>query len=149
MNEPDTTERGFVRRKAWALAGSACVVLGAIGAIVPLMPATCFLLAALACFARGDPERARRLLEHPRFGPTLRAWDAERAIPGRVKRVALIAIAVAWLVVVFTSGGWVAPAIVGAILLCVGAYVATRPLPASERGERVEVGRSAPAVERP
>ena len=67
--------------RGWNLAGSFFVMLGAIGAALPVMPTTIFLILALACFMRGSPERARRLLAHPRFGPTLRAWQRERAIP--------------------------------------------------------------------
>ena len=120
---------GALSTRGWNLAGSFFVMLGAIGAALPVMPTTVFLILALACFMRGSPERARRLLAHPRFGPTLRAWQRERAIPRHVKLVAVVSITAAWLLVAGTSDGWLVPALTGVVLFCVSLWIATRPSP--------------------
>jgi len=115
--------------RGWNLAGSFFVMLGMIGAALPVMPTTVFLILALGCFLRGSPERARRLLEHPRFGPTLRDWQRERAIPRHVKLVAVTSISFAWVLLLASSDGWLVPVIAGVVLLTVCIWIATRPLP--------------------
>ncbi len=105
------------------------VCLGVIGAFLPVMPTTVFLIGALACFARGSPRLESWLLNHPRFGPALQAWRAEGAIPARAKKVAVAMMAVSLMIVVAVSHSWIVPVIVGAVLVAVAAYVITRPLP--------------------
>ena len=124
--------RPQIARTAYMIAGWVCVGLGIIGAFLPVMPTTVFMIAALACFAKGSPETARKLLDHPRFGPSLRAWKAEGAISARSKTVAVTAMAVSWVIVVYTQEGWIVPGIVGMILVAVATYILTRPLPSRD-----------------
>lgn len=74
--------------------GWLCLVLGAIGLVLPLLPTTPFLLAAAACFARGSPAWQRRLLAHPLVGPVILRWQRERSVAWRTK---LVAIAALWI----------------------------------------------------
>ena len=115
------------KRLAWQGAGWVFVGLGLIGAAVPIMPTTCFMIAALACFTRGSPRLANWLLHHPRFGPPLRDWQQHRAISPPTKRVAVAALVVAWLIVIAVSSGWLVPLGVGVVLTCVGTFIMTRP----------------------
>ena len=75
-------------RPLWFVAGLFFVLLGFIGALLPLMPTTVFLILAVGCFARSSPRLEAWLLFHPRFGPTLRAWRERGAIPPRAKLLA-------------------------------------------------------------
>jgi uncharacterized membrane protein YbaN (DUF454 family) len=111
-------------------AGWVFVGLGIVGAFLPVMPTTIFMIAALACFAKASPRLAQWLLDHPRFGPPLRAWKEEGAISRRAKRLAVIAMAVSWGIVAATAHGIAVPLGVGAVLVMVAIYVVTRPLPA-------------------
>lgn len=66
-------------RTGWARAGLLglgwlCVGLAAAGLILPLVPATPFLLAALACFAQSSARCHAWLLTSRWFGPVLREW---------------------------------------------------------------------------
>lgn len=136
IDNPSAPERpGPLSTRGWNLAGSFFVMLGAIGAALPVMPTTVFLILALACFMRGSPERARRLLAHPRFGPTLRAWQRERAIPRRIKLIAVVSIFAAWLLLAGTSDGWLVPVLTGVLLFCVSLWIATRPTPGTGLGD--------------
>lgn len=80
----------------WVLfiAGWLCVVLGAIGVVLPVLPTTPFLLLAAACFDRSSPRFHRWLLSTKLFGPLIENWQRERFIEKRSKRVALVVVAV-------------------------------------------------------
>lgn len=115
------------RNRALVGAGWVFVGLGAAGATVPVLPTTCFMIAALACFAKGSPQLAVRLLEHPRYGASLRAWQAHRVIPFRIKALAISSMAVSFSVVTYVSATWHTPTAVGVVLLSVSSYILTRP----------------------
>lgn len=71
-----------IRRIAYLTAGIVSVALGAIGAFLPLLPTVPFLILAAFCFARSNPVWEQKLLNHPRYGATLRAWR-EKGVVGR------------------------------------------------------------------
>jgi len=73
--------------------GAVALLLGALGAVVPGLPTTPFVLLAAACFVRASPRAHRWLLRNRTFGPMLREWDAHRSVSRRVKRVGLTAMA--------------------------------------------------------
>ncbi len=81
-------------RLLWNALGLLCVGLGVVGAFVPLMPSTVFLLAAAGCFARGNPRLERWLLTHKRLGAPIRRWRENRVIPLRAKLAAFACMAV-------------------------------------------------------
>lgn len=85
----------MVKRHLWLAAGGICFLLGWVGMVLPMMPGFVFLLAAVFCFARGNPALERWLLEHEQFGPPLNDWFERRAISRKAKRSAVIAIAIA------------------------------------------------------
>ena len=103
------------------------VGLAAIGAVLPLMPTTVFLLIALWAFARGSPGLAERLRNHSRFGPMIRDWEERGAIPVKAKVTAVAAMAVSWTFLALTSDSRLAPALVAVLLVCVAAWIVTRP----------------------
>ncbi len=76
-------------RALWMLAGTISLLLGAIGIFLPLLPTTPFVLLAAACFSRGSERWDRWLLNHPRFGPMVRDWREQRAVPLRAKQLAV------------------------------------------------------------
>jgi uncharacterized membrane protein YbaN (DUF454 family) len=79
----------------WLLMGFAavCVVLGLIGAIVPGMPTTVFILMAAWAAARSSPRMHAWLYAHRLFGPLLRDWDDGGRVSRRVKWIATITMA--------------------------------------------------------
>lgn len=79
-------------RMLWLVAGYLFLLLGMIGALLPVMPTTVFLIMAVACFSRGNPALSQKLLDHPRFGPPLRLWQQHRAMTRRSKTIAICTI---------------------------------------------------------
>src|SRR3546814_5197123 len=65
------------RSAGWLMLGFIWVGIGAVGAFVPLLPTTIFIILALGCFARSSPRLEHWLLNHERFGPALRARSEE------------------------------------------------------------------------
>lgn len=57
-----------------------CVVLGVVGAFLPLLPTTPFLLLAVFFSLRSSPAIHRWLIHHPKFGPPLERYFRERSI---------------------------------------------------------------------
>lgn len=76
-------------RWAYLAAGHTFVALGVIGAFLPVMPTTIFLILAASCYAKASPKLYRRLLDHPTVGPTLRDWRDHRAMKARTKGIAI------------------------------------------------------------
>jgi uncharacterized protein len=96
-------------RIVWIAGGTLSVGLGAAGLVLPLLPTTPFVILAAWCFARSSPELREKLVNSRMLGPSLRAWERERAIARRAKvsasllLVLLVALSVAlqfpaWLV---------------------------------------------------
>jgi len=97
----DPGNQPSARRALFLVLGCLCFALGVVGAFVPLLPTTPFLLLAAACWARSSPRFHAWLLAHRVFGPTLRSWEAHRALPPGVKGKAI-----ALLVVVMGASTW-------------------------------------------
>lgn len=68
------------------------LALAVLGAILPVMPTTCFVLAAAACFAKSSDRFYQWLLASRVFGPMIRDWQATRSMPRRAKQVAISSI---------------------------------------------------------
>lgn len=79
-------------RPLWLAVGSVSLAAGAAGAVLPLLPATPFLLLAAYALARSSPQLHAWLLNHPSFGPIIDDWRRHRAIARRTKVVALFAL---------------------------------------------------------
>lgn len=79
------------------IAGLFFVALAFIGAFLPLLPTTPFLLVAAACFAKSSPRMHKMLLANKVFGPMIYHWEQSRSIPKRAKIVSLSSIVIATL----------------------------------------------------
>jgi uncharacterized membrane protein YbaN (DUF454 family) len=115
------------QRLLWLCGGYLSLGLAIIGAILPLMPTTVFLLIAAWCFSRSSPELRAKLLANPRFGPALRDWQDHGSIGRRAKRAALLGMGLGWLLMAVVFRNLLASAIAAGCLLPVGLFIATRP----------------------
>ncbi|MFQ8432190.1 YbaN family protein [Amaricoccus sp. W119] len=128
MREGSGLARSKLARGVYLGCGVCFVALGAVGVVLPVLPTTPFLILAAACFARSSEKLERRLLDHPRLGPPLRAWREHGAIPRRAKVLALAGCALGF--ALFLLGGphgWPLTAAVALLMLGGMTFVLTRP----------------------
>ena len=70
--------------------GTVSLALGIIGIFLPLLPTTPFLLLTAALYFRGSPRLYQWLLNHKHFGPYIRNFRENKAIPLRAKIISLL-----------------------------------------------------------
>jgi hypothetical protein len=103
------------------------VGLGIVGVVVPGLPTTIFLIIALWAFSKSSEKFQKWLWNHPRFGPSLRAWHQHRVIPYRAKVMAVVMMSSSFLfITIFVAETVVLPLVMAAILVPVSAYVLSR-----------------------
>ena len=77
------------KRRLYVSLGVTSVAFGVVGAFVPGLPTTVFLIIASWFFTRSSPRLQARLLSHPRFGTPLRRFLEHRTMPRKAKVTAL------------------------------------------------------------
>lgn len=113
-------------RTVYLILGLVAVALGIIGLVLPILPTVPFMLLAAFLFARSNPAWEQRILDHPRFGPPIRAWRERGAVSRPAKTAALVALTASGAI-----GLWLLPEpwryLPLAIGVTCGAWIATRP----------------------
>jgi uncharacterized protein len=69
----------------WRTLALACLALGIVGAFLPVLPTTPFLLVAAWAGGKGWPRLETWLLAHRRWGLPIRRWRDHRAVPRGAK----------------------------------------------------------------
>jgi uncharacterized membrane protein YbaN (DUF454 family) len=129
------------KRWLFFVLGCGCVVLGYLGAIIPGLPMTPFLLMASYFFVRSSPRLHGWLRRSPWVGRVLRDWEEHRGVRRSVKITAcLMVVAVVTLTVAFSGApSWakivvVAFAALGmTVVACLPTVVRNSPNPPSPR----------------
>ena len=114
-------------RWLYLLGGCLMVALAVIGALLPVMPTTIFLILALACFSKSSPRLEQRLLDHPRYGPGLRRWREQRIVPRKAKCFAALGMGGGFVALLLARPPHWVPWLVAAIELSVLLYLLSRP----------------------
>jgi uncharacterized protein len=117
--------------------------LGGLGAVLPVLPTTPFLLLASFFFIRSSPALHAWLLRSPLFGPLLADWHCHRAVRKRVKGVSIAMVLVAAGASLWLGNLPRRLAVVLVVLVAIGVAVILRlptvaEQPAPESGSRVE-----------
>lgn len=90
--------RQKIKKYSLIILGITFVILGVIGAVLPLLPTTPFLLLALACFANSSPSFHSKLLNNRWFGRDLKQWEQNRSIRRSSKIKAMVMIVITFAV---------------------------------------------------
>ena len=79
-----------VQRTLWFVVGCTALALGALGAVLPVLPTTPFVILAAFAFGKSTP-RVQAWLETSRiFGPVIADWKVNGAIAPRFKAIAIV-----------------------------------------------------------
>lgn len=102
----------------YILLGLVCVVLGAIGVVVPGLPTTPFLLAALFCFGKSSERLYRWFVSTKMYQKYLKEFDQSRSMTMKQK-ISILAFAAPFCIFAFFT----LPNIWGKIVLALAIVV--------------------------
>lgn len=116
------------QRALYFFLGLVMLLLGIIGAVLPVMPTTIFIILAAWFFARSSPKLEKRILAHPHFGPLVIKWRDRGAIPRRAKKFACGGMMVGYALFLWSAQpGLYLAAGVAVFMLACAYYVVSRP----------------------
>ena len=107
--------------------GWLCTALGILGAFLPVLPTTPFLLLALWAFSNSSPRLHAWLFNHPRYGKSLQNWSEHGAISTRVKVISVSAMALSAAILYLVTENALIVGIHIGVLTLVALYIVTRP----------------------
>jgi uncharacterized membrane protein YbaN (DUF454 family) len=124
------------RRVLFVVAGLVCVGLAYLGALLPGLPTTPWVLLASYCFARSSPRLQRWLKRSPVFGRLLHDWETHRGIRRPVKVLAVVLVVTAVSLSILYGGlpAWLKWVIGGLAAVGVSVIVFVVPTIKGERG---------------
>lgn len=93
MDHRDPSTISPLWRALLVVVGTASLVLGVVGIVLPVLPTTPFLLVTAACYARASTRLYGWLLGQRALGPIVREWRRSRSLLPGVKARALVAVA--------------------------------------------------------
>lgn len=101
--------------------------LAALGAFLPLLPTTPFLLLAAACFAKSSERWHQWLLNNRTFGPILQRWEQNRCVSKATKTVSVSSIVIfGGYAVAFPLGDQLELQLLGAAVIMVSLFFVFR-----------------------
>ena len=117
------------RRAVWFAVGVVALLLAALGAVLPLLPTTPFLLVAAFAFARSSDRWHAWLLSHRVFGPLIADWRDHRAIDRRAKILGVASMAAVIGISVALDASSLVLTVQAVVLSASAAFVLSRPSP--------------------
>lgn len=116
-------------RWLWALLAWTSLLLGILGALLPVMPTVPFILLSAFAAARGSQRLRAWLLRHPQFGRAILDWERDGTVNRRAKWLATAMMAASGIGVWFTAPRpWMA-ATVDVVMALVALWLWRRPEP--------------------
>ncbi|MBT8492936.1 MAG: YbaN family protein [Deltaproteobacteria bacterium] len=123
--EPTPLRRG---RVLFFVAGWGFFAVGVLGAFLPVLPTTPFMLLALWAFSRSSDRFHAWLWNHPRFGPPLRNWKRHRVVSVPVRATAYVSMLASLLFTAYVRDfHWLIPTATGMLCLVGVIFIARCP----------------------
>jgi len=126
MTHPPVPEIGWSKRLIYLGCAAIFFTLAVLGMILPIVPATPFLLVTSYFLVRSFPKLNDLLLEMPYFGPILYDWEVRKGIKTSTKIQAIATVVLGWGIslLVFPIPNWAL--YIMAALVMIGIYVIYR-----------------------
>lgn len=121
-------QSGRLRSAGYLALGWLFFALGGLGALLPVLPTTPFMLLALWAFAKSSRRFHDWLYHHRLFGPPLQQWRRHRVIPlpAKFMSVSMMSASLVYLVLVLQPPLYVSMA-VAALLLYAAGFILSKP----------------------
>ena len=114
------------------------VTLGFIGALLPGMPTTVFLILAAWSASKGWPQVDAWLLNHPKYGSTLRSWRENGTVPRKAKWFASIMMLISGIMMLLTNAPLLVKLFTDLTMLIVAIWLWLRPEPLTPQLKKIE-----------
>jgi uncharacterized membrane protein YbaN (DUF454 family) len=125
-----------VRRGFYFVGGTICLIVGAVGVVLPLVPTTPLLLLAAACYYKSSARMHQWLLNNRWFGSYLRNYAEGNGISVKAKTVTLFLL---WLFISYSALFVVNNLIIQLVLftIAVGVTIHLITLPTATESKRI------------
>ncbi len=121
--------RQALTRLLWRGLALLSLALGLVGVVLPVMPTVPFLLLAAWAAGKGWPALERWMLDHAHFGPHIRRWRENGAVPRRAKWLATVMMAGSALMLVLSPLPQAVKIAVPTVMAAVAIWLWRRPEP--------------------
>ena len=128
-----TNERSTWQKILWMLLAYVTLAIALIGALLPILPTTPFLLVAVWAGSHASSKFKWWLLRHKHFGPGLRDWYRDKAIAKRAKIAAVTVITVSWIIIILNGSPAGVIVFTGLIFIGCISFLLSRPDPSKLR----------------
>lgn len=84
-----------VKKPLLLITGHFCLILGIVGAFLPLLPTTPFLLLAALCYSKSSDKLHGWIISHKYLGPPINDWEKNGVISFKAKVFATLMLGLA------------------------------------------------------
>lgn len=116
-------------RHLWAALAWISLVLGIIGAILPVMPTVPFIIVSAYAASRGSKRLRSWLTAHPKFSQPILDWEQHGTVTRRTKWVSTLMMTGSTIGMMFTTSRWWIPVVAGSIMALTAIWLWLRPEP--------------------
>lgn len=117
----------FIKKNIFIILGVLSLILGFIGAFLPILPTTPFAILAAYLFSKSSPKLHRWVLDLKYIGPLVRDWEENKVIRPKAKLMCTILIvAIISNSIIFGGMHWGLKLMLGFIGAAVLTFVLTR-----------------------
>ena len=111
----------------WRFIACISLLLGLIGVVLPGLPTVPFLLVSAWSAGKGWPRLEIWLLAHPSFGPPLKRWREQGAVPRKAKYLAIVMMSLSVVLLLLSAAHFWLKLVLPAFLCAVAIWLWLRP----------------------